>query len=145
MNENKLPEIPKEWKWVRLEDVSYLITDGTHKTPKYQEKGIRFISIANIRPFQPINWDAYEKYISYEEHLELIKRAKPEKDDILFPRIGTLGFAKRIDFDEEVSIFVGLGLVKPIKKYVLPKYIEYYMNTPYVNKYSHKKLQEQED
>ncbi len=139
MSENKLPQIPKEWRWVKLEEVSYLITDGTHKTPKYQEKGVRFISIANIKPFEPINWEAYEKYISYEEHLELIKRAKPEKDDILFPRIGTLGFAKRIDFDEEVSIFVGLGLVKPIKKYVLPKYIEYYMNTPYVNKYSHEK------
>ena len=132
-------EIPNNWITVQLDDVAYKITDGTHKTPKYQEKGIRFISIKNIRPFKPINYEVYEKYISREEHNMLIKRAKPEIDDILFPRIGTLGFAKRIDWEEEFSIFVGLGLVKPVKKYVLPKFIEYYLNSSKIFHLSHEK------
>jgi len=73
------------------------------------------------------------------EHSELIKRCRPEFDDIVFPRIGTLGFAKRIDFEEEVSLFVGLGLLKPIKDVVIPKYLEYYMNTPTISHLSHER------
>ena len=136
MIENKIPD---SWIETTLSDISFVITDGTHKTPKYVEKGVRFISIMNIRPFKPINWDSYEKYITESEHRELIKRAKPERDDILFPRIGTMGFAKRIDWDEEVSIFVGLGLIKPIKQYILPKYLEYYMNSPLIYSLSHER------
>ena len=132
-------QMPVGWSIASLQDVSYVITDGTHKTPNYQPNGVRFISIKNIRPFVPINWDSYEKYISHSEHEELIKRCRPEYDDILFPRIGTLGFAKRIDFKEEVSIFVGLGLIKPVKSFLLSKYLEYYMNTPYISHLSEEK------
>lgn len=131
--------VPYGWEIVSVEDISFAVTDGTHKTPDYQKSGVRFISIKNIRPYQQVNWNSYEKYISRYEHEELIKRCHPEFDDILFPRIGTLGFAKRIDFTEEVSIFVGLGLIKPIKKYINPKFMEYYMNTPYIAQLSQRK------
>lgn len=133
---NKIKNIPESWIETVLDNISMVITDGTHKTPKYVKQGIPFISIANIKPFKPITFDKYVKFISKEEHLELCKRAKPEKDDILFPRIGTLGYAKRIDIDYEISIFVGLGLVKPFKSFVNTKFLEYYMNTPFVKKYS---------
>jgi len=135
----KRNDIPLGWEIVTLDEISYLITDGTHKTPKYIAKGVRFISIKNIKPYKPINWNSYEKYISKKEHEDLIKRCHPEIQDILFPRIGTLGYAKRIDFDEEVSLFVGLGLLKPVKQYVSPKFIEYYLNTPYIERLSQKK------
>lgn len=129
--------LPESWQLVTLEEVCWKITDGTHKTPRYVENGVRFISIKNIRAFTPINWEAYERFISREEHEELTQRCKPEYDDILFPRIGTLGFAKRIDFKEEVSIFVGLGLAKPIKTIIQPKYLEYWMNHPVIHDLSH--------
>ncbi|PSF37987.1 restriction endonuclease subunit S [Aphanothece hegewaldii CCALA 016] len=132
-------ELPKGWVIVPMQKIAYQITDGTHKTPNYKNNGIRFISIKNIRPYKPINWESYEKYISEDEHQELIKRCKPEYDDILFPRIGTLGFAKRIDFKETVSIFVGLGLIKPHKNIVISKYVEYFMNSPIIYNLSHKK------
>lgn len=139
MSELAIDNLPEGWVLTQLKDVCRKITDGTHKTPKYQDKGVRFISIKNIKPFQPVNWEAYEKYISQEEHEELINRCKPEYDDILFPRIGTLGYAKRIDFKEEVSIFVGLGLLKPIKEIVQPRYLEYWMNHPLIYRLSHER------
>jgi type I restriction enzyme S subunit len=100
---------------------------------------VRFISIKNIKPFRPISWTSYEKYITQEDHKELIKRCNPEVDDILFPRIGTLGYAKRIDFHEPVSLFVGLGLIKPNRDLLHPKYLEYWMNHPFIHKLSHEK------
>ncbi|XUU60269.1 restriction endonuclease subunit S [Erythrobacter sp. HA6-11] len=132
-------DLPTGWTVASLADVSNKITDGTHKTPDYQSQGVRFISIKNIRPYKPVNWSAYEKYITRQEHEALTKRCKPEFDDILFPRIGTLGFAKRIDFKEEVSIFVGLGLIKPKKDIVLPRFVEFYMNTSYIDQLSRTK------
>ena len=126
----------REMRIMKLQDVCTRITDGTHKTPHYQPTGVRFISIKNIRAFQPVNWETYEKYISEDEHRALTKRCKPEFDDTLFPRIGTLGFAKRIDFAEEVSIFVGLGLLKPNKAVIRPKYLEYWMNHPLIARLS---------
>jgi len=128
--------IPETWEIATLGEICSIVTDGTHKTPNYVDNGIPFISIANIRPFEPINFNKYVKYIAKKEHIELCKRAKPEKDDILFPRIGTLGYAKRIDFDYEVSIFVGLGLAKPFKEFINSKYLEFFMNTHWVNKFS---------
>lgn len=131
--------LPHGWVNTTLRELCWKITDGTHRTPTYVDRGIRFISIKNIRPFKPVDWHTYEKHISIKEHQELTKRCRPEMDDILFPRIGTLGFAKRIDFSEEVSIFVGLGLLKPVKPHIDPKYLECYMNTPYIGVLSRKR------
>jgi len=131
--------LPQEWASTTLEQVSQKITDGTHKTPTYVDKGVRFISIKNIKPYKPVDWVSYEKYISPAEHRELVKRCHPEKGDILFPRIGTLGYAKRIDFDEEVSIFVGLGLIKPNRQIIDDRYLEHYMNSPRIRELSFEK------
>jgi type I restriction enzyme, S subunit len=124
-------DAPRGWRWTKLQELCHLITDGTHRTPQYTEAGIRFISIANLRRFMPIDWAAYVRYISPEEHAELVKRCRPERDDILFAQIGTLGLAKRIDFDEEVSIFVGLALLKLKQDLVDPVYLEAYLNSPH--------------
>ena len=129
-------DVPESWQLVQLQDVCSKVTDGTHKTPKYQDAGVRFISIKNIKPYQPVNWDSYVKFISREEHENLIKRCNPEFDDILFPRIGTLGYAKRVDFTEEVSLFVGLGLAKPYRDVIYPKYLEFWMNHPLIYRLS---------
>lgn len=132
-------ELPGGWKQTTLEEVCSKITDGTHKTPTYVDNGVRFISIKNIRPFESINWDNYKKFIPHNEHKELIKRCNPEVDDIIFPRIGTLGFAKRIDFTEPVSLFVGLGLAKPLKNVISPRYLEYWMNSSLIHELSYTK------
>ena len=122
--------LPPGWRWVKLGEVCDIITDGTHVTPRYVEEGVRFISIANLRPFAPIDWNAYIKFITPEEHAELTRRCKPERDDILVAKIGTLGVAKRIDFDEPVSIFVGLALLKLRRQLAAPEFVEAYLNSP---------------
>lgn len=130
MSTHEEKSLPTGWKWAKLREISNQITDGTHKTPQYITSGVRFISIANLKPFKPIDWNAYVKYISLEEHKELTRRCKPEKNDILLTKIGTLGIAKLIDFDEEVSIFVGLALIKPNHSLVYSPYLEAFLNSP---------------
>lgn len=121
-------DLPDGWCWVRLENLCSLITDGTHKTPSYTADGVRFLSVKDISNgyFDLSN----TKFISQAEHDVLTQRCKPEQGDILICRIGTLGKALAVDIDLEFSIFVSLGLIKPIKK-ELAKYIETVINSGY--------------
>jgi len=121
--------IPRDWEIKRLGDVCNKITDGTHRTPKYVDSGIPFLSTRNIVPFRKgFDFSEYKKYITREEHEEFIKRCKPEKGDILISKCGTIGRTKLIDVDYEFSIFVGLALLKLKKDIVVGEYLEQLLN-----------------
>lgn len=113
ITEDEIPfEIPEGWKWVRLAEVCKQISDGTHKTPNYVTEGVPFVSVKDISSgYMDFS---NTKFITDEEHQVLCSRCKPEKGDVLICRIGTLGKALTIDVDREFSIFVSLGLIKPV-------------------------------
>lgn len=118
--------IPYSWSWCTLGEISKQISDGTHRTPKYVNDGVPFLSISNISTGK---YDGRPKYITELEHKELIRRCKPEKDDILICRIGTLGKPYIIDFNFEFSIFVSLGLIKLMDK-SLVNYVQRVLSSP---------------
>lgn len=122
-------EIPEEWGYEELNKLVDKITDGTHKTPTYTESGIPFLRVTDIQKSE-IDWNNV-KYISQEEHLELIKRCNPEIGDILYSKNGTIGIPKIIDWDNEFSIFVSLCLIKMKKQesYISNKYLEQFLKS----------------
>jgi len=122
---------------VKLNSVTTKITDGTHKTPKYITSGIPFLRINDLRN-QNIDWKNC-KYISLDEHNDLIKRCKPEKGDVLLSKNGTIGITKVIDWDREFSIFVSLCLLKPDVKKILPEYLGVVLASEYVLNQAHKR------
>ncbi|VVB59855.1 Type-1 restriction enzyme MjaXIP specificity protein [uncultured archaeon] len=107
-----------------LNDVCLKITDGTHITPDYVDSGVPFLRVTDLTES-----NASKRYISEEEHKELIKRCKPEKGDVLYSKNGTIGVAKAITWDYEFSIFVSLCLLKPNKDIIRSKFLEYFLNT----------------
>ena len=120
----------KQFDFVKLDKVSNLITDGTHKTPKYVENGVPFMSTINLKPFEiDFDFSSYVKHITIEEHNFLIKRCKPEKGDVLISKCGTIGRCQVIRTDLDFSIFVGLALVKPKSELVISDYLEILFNT----------------
>lgn len=114
-----LGDVPEHWELKRLKDLSKLVIDGTHFTPDYTNDGIHFLSVNDItrKPFD-LN---KSKFISPNAHKELIRRCYPKKGDILLSKNGTIGVPFLVDFDEEISIYVSLCLIK-----ILPK-----VNTKY--------------
>jgi type I restriction enzyme, S subunit len=125
-----LPELPETWNYYRLEDLSHLITDGTHVTPEYRDEGIPFLSVKNIRPFSFRISNI--KLISPEEHLSINQRCNPEFQDILYTKVGSYGYAVQNKLKYPFSLFVSVALVKPVKKYFTPDYAEIVMNSPIV-------------
>lgn len=125
-------KVPKEWEVKRFKELTYKIQDGTHITPHYIEKGIPFLRVTDIHDAS-IDLDKV-KFISPEEHLELIKRCKPEKGDILYSKNGTIGIIKLVDWDWEFSIFVSLCLIKPKTEILETKFICYVLDSDIIIK-----------
>jgi type I restriction enzyme S subunit len=126
-----LPEIPDFWQYFRLEELSYLVTDGTHHTPTYISEGTPFLSVKNVRPFLIRDNDI--KFISKEQHNEINQRCNPEKGDILYTKVGaTYGYAAVNNLDYDFSIFVSLALIKPVMPFFDSKYAELVMNSEVV-------------
>lgn len=103
-----------------LNDIFEFIKDGTHSTPTYTDdriSGIKFLSAKDVTK-GIINWDNI-KYIPLELHEQLLKRVKPQKDDILLAKNGTTGICAKVDKDEVFDIYVSLALLRPKKGYVV--------------------------
>ena len=123
-------DIPSSWKWTTLGNLVYKLTDGTHKTPKYTESGVKFVSVKDMSTGKlSLN---NTKYISQEEHKELYERCNPEKGDILLSKVGTTGVPAIVDTDEQFSLFVSVALLKFNHKYINQKFFYYLIYSPLV-------------
>lgn len=111
----------------KLKDLCEFITDGTHQTPEYCEKGgIKFLSSKDVVN-QKINWDNV-KYIPKSLHEKLYKRLSPRKDDILLAKNGTTGVAAIVDREDIFDVYVSLAVLRPLD-IVYPKYLLYAINS----------------
>ncbi|MBS1952272.1 MAG: Type I restriction-modification system, specificity subunit S [Cytophagales bacterium] len=138
-HETELDSLPETWEYFRLEDITYLVTDGTHHTPKYQENGFKFLSVKNVRPFKIR--DEEIKYITEKEYREINSRCNPERGDILYTKVGaTFGYACVNNLDYPFSIFVSLALIKPVYGLLNSKYLEAVMNSETVFKQARERI-----
>ena len=124
ITEEEIPfEILTGWKWVRLGEICEKITDGTHKTPKYTNSGVKFVSAKDIYN-KELDF-SHCKYISENEHRELYKRCNPEYNDLLISKSGSIGTVALNNVKYEFSLFESLALVKYNQKLMLPKFMQY--------------------
>jgi len=120
-------KIPKHWKIGKLKYITNKIIDGTHFTPKYQDKGIPFLRVTDLHN-KEIDLSKVA-YISKKEHIELIKRCNPQIGDLLLSKNGTIGLTKIVTWNFEFSIFVSLCLIKLKNNVIIPEFLEYEINS----------------
>ena len=123
-------DIPESWCWCRLGEIVNKLTDGTHRTPKYVEKGIPFLSVKNLSSGK-MDFDN-TKFITPEEHKELYARCNPEKGDMLLTKVGTTGIPVINDSDIEFSLFVSVALIKFNHDFLDAKFFLYLLQSPLV-------------
>ncbi|MBR4399956.1 MAG: restriction endonuclease subunit S, partial [Aeriscardovia sp.] len=123
-------EIPGSWKWVRLGEIVWQLTDGTHRTPKYSSSGVRFISVKDISS-GILKFDN-AKFITQSEHEELCKRCNPAKGDMLLSKVGTTGIPAIVDTNEQFSLFVSVALLKYNHYFINEEFLYYLLKSPLV-------------
>ena len=120
--ENEIPfELPEGWAWARLQSITSILTDGTHKTPQYSDAGYIFLSSKNVTSGK-IDWDNI-MYIPEVLHRELYTRLAPKAGDILLAKNGTTGVAAIVDREEVFDIYVSLALIRIVDNIVNPLYV----------------------
>jgi len=117
----------KQLARARLDCLCRIVTDGTHDSPKLQQSGIPFVKGKHISGgFVDLeNCD----HITKEDHEKAIQRSKPERGDILFSNIGSVGDAAFISIDKAFSI-KNVALFKPDPDVVDSKYLYYVVLGP---------------
>jgi type I restriction enzyme, S subunit len=125
------------WVEKKLSEVCEKITDGTHQTPKYFDKGYIFLSSKNVTSGE-IDWNNI-KYIDENQHIAMQNRLAPRLNDILLAKNGTTGVAAMVDRDIVFDIYVSLALLRS-KGNILPTYLLHFINSPIAKKQFNKRL-----
>ena len=111
--ENEIPfEIPKSWKWVKLNSIVTIITDGDHQPPPQVDTGIPFLVISNISQgnLSFIN----TRNVSQEYYDNLQEARKPQSGDILFTVTGSYGIVILVKTDKKFCVQRHIAIIKTI-------------------------------
>ena len=137
--EDEIPfELPDGWEWTRLQSITSILTDGTHKTPQYSDAGYIFLSSKNVTTGK-IDWDNI-MYIPEALHHELYNRLAPRVGDILLAKNGTTGIAAIVDREEVFDIYVSLALIRIVDNIINPLYILRAIGSSYIQDYFNSSL-----
>lgn len=116
---------PKEgWETKKLKEVAEICLGLTH-TPQYVEKGVPFVSVKDISG--GVLDLSKTKKISKEEFENFPYGAKPNKGDVLFCRVGTLGKPLVLALEEPFGIFVSVGFLRPNRNIIHPEILRFWM------------------
>ena len=104
-------EIPENWVWVRLKDITASIRDGSHNPPE----GISFrkflmLSSKNITN-DKISFDN-PRYLSEEDFEQEDKRTDIQIDDILLTIVGSIGRCAKVNFENKITIQRSVAVIK---------------------------------
>jgi len=135
IKEEEIPyNLPKEWQWVRLEDLVSLLGDGLHGTPKYSDIGDYFFINGNNLSDGKILIKNNTKRASINEYNRYKK--KLDERTVLVSINGTLG---NVAFYDNEKIILGksacyFNLLHNINKF----YFKLLINTSYFLEYAFK-------
>lgn len=117
------------WKLKSFEELTYLITDGEHATPKRTDKGIYLLSARNI-----LNHSLQLKdvdYINEKEYDRIAKRIIPQEGDILISCSGTVGRCCSVPSGFHFQMVRSVALIR-FKEYINPIFAEYMITSDYL-------------
>jgi type I restriction enzyme S subunit len=124
-----LGDVPAHWAVVPIKRICE-IKDGTHDTPKYVDQSEESFPLITSKDFEgdSICFE-HAKFISREDHLEIIKRSNTEFGDVLMSMIGgNIGKALIVKDKREFSI-KNVALFKTLDNHDLGLYILNYLQS----------------
>ena len=118
------------WKTSKLVEISK-IGDGAHASLKRVGSGIPYLTAKNITKagIDYSNMD-YISEETYNKHFKNESNAltQPQKDDILYSIIGSLGGVYVVQ-DEKIGISSSVAIFRADSDIVLPKYLAYFLKS----------------
>lgn len=114
------------WQELPLSHIASHVVDCPHSTPKWSSEGKYCV---RTTAFSPFNLDlSNQGYVDEKTYLERIQRLKPEADDILYSREGTVGIACQIPKGVELCLGQRMVLIRASGK-MSGKYLTIVLNS----------------
>lgn len=118
----------EDWIEIELLDCCHYITDGSHFSPKSVASGMPYITVKDVLN-DKIEFENCKK-ISQESYHDLVKNGcKPEKDDLLFSKDGTVGKVAVVDGKKEFVVLSSLAILKTNTTIVTPQFLFYVLKS----------------
>ena len=119
----------KRWDIKSFDEISSLITDGEHATPKRDTYGIHLLSARNVLNHS-LQLDDVD-YINEDEYDRIAKRVVPQEGDVLISCSGTVGRCCSVPADFKFQMVRSVALIR-FNKVVNPIFAEYMITSNYL-------------
>ncbi len=125
---DRLPELPEGWAWTTPEEVSLIIVDCPHSTPRWTDSGRICLRTTNFRPGL---LDLTEvRYVSEATYDQRIERLQPSEGDVVYSREGgILGIACMIPSGLKACLGQRMMLFRVHEEYS-SSYFMHVLNSP---------------
>ncbi|WP_370391070.1 restriction endonuclease subunit S [uncultured Winogradskyella sp.] len=119
----------------KIGDLADNVTDGEHGSVIDDANGKYYLlSNKNIKNSK-ISYDESDRKIAKVSFEKINKRTKLEKNDVVISTVGSIGRTAIIkDEDIKYDFQRSVGIIKTDKSKLLPEYLHYYFQLPYVQK-----------
>ncbi|MDY6332405.1 MAG: restriction endonuclease subunit S [Fibrobacter sp.] len=118
-------EIPDNWEWVRLNQITELIEDCPHSTACDEGAGYPLIRTPNIG-FGHLILEGVHR-VSEDVYRRRNLRATPQPNDLIFAREAPAGNIAVIKDGQEVCLGQRTVLVRPLRNILCSYYLAYYI------------------
>jgi type I restriction enzyme S subunit len=120
---------PKGWKRCKFGDLIEMVTYGLTVRPKYHDEGFPLISARELRNGF-INFDSAPK-IAEEDFYRLSEKARPNCNDILFSKTGSIGHCAIVDTNNKFAVTQNAARIVPNTKKCEPLFLLSLLRTKY--------------
>lgn len=118
------------WPQYRLDEVTELIVDCPHSTPKWTDEGVVVLRNQYIRDGR-LDLSA-PSYTTEEGYADRIKRAVPTAGDLVLTREAPMGEVCQIPEDLKCCLGQRMVLIRANREVVDPKYLLFVLQSPYL-------------
>lgn len=122
-----LAEIPQHWNYVPILKYLESLVDYRGKTPKKVESGIFLVTAKNIKN-GIINYELSKEYIELDSYDDVMRRGKPEINDILFTTEAPLGEIALVD-NTEIALAQRIIKFRPKPESFNSVYLKYFFQS----------------
>lgn len=127
----------RQWEVFRLGELCESITDIDHKMPKSVDVGVPFISAKDLVD-EGISFSDV-KMISKQDFVQLSRKGRPRRGDIIYSRIGAkLGKARLVSVDFDFLASYSCCTIRPNRDLVNELYLCELLDSPWILKQAHR-------
>ncbi|HIX57863.1 MAG TPA: restriction endonuclease subunit S [Candidatus Anaerobiospirillum pullistercoris] len=129
-------ELPEKWQWVRLEQVTTKITDGTHNPPPNTGSGIPVLSAKDIDENGELDLNNATRWATDYDFCKESKKIMITPNDVLLTIVGSIGKAAVVKTERKFMLQRSVAIIRPLAN-LYSDYLKIVLLSPHIQQWFH--------